>query len=562
MPGDGLTHTPVSRASRPTPTPTATDDVLAGLSDAQVAAVTTTAAPLAIVAGPGSGKTRVLTRRVAYRCLTGDAEPAHTLVVTFSRRAASELLDRLARLGLPVGARQSGVTAGTFHALAFAELSRHRAERGLPAVRVLGRPARLIGPALAGVLGRDPFPDELTDVAGRISRGEVDDPVVSATAAAYVQAKRTRRVLDLDDLLADCARLLTEDDEAGRAARWRHRHVFVDEYQDLNPAHRRLLNAWVGHRPDVCIVGDPDQAIYGFNGASPDLFERVTQDWPQATIVTLSDNFRSTPEIVALATAVRGSGGVSRRPPGPVPTVTAHTTDLAEAAAVAEAISARRVPGSSWSGVAVLARTNARLRMVASALDQLCVPWRLRDPRPLADRPAVRAWLSAVPDKSPVADLGEHVAEDAVVSDGAALIRAVAEFRAVAPMGTVGGFASWLDATGVTADEGDGTGVDLATFHRAKGLEWPAVWVIGVEDGLVPLAGADVAEEQRLLYVALTRASDELSVSWTGRRGRSGCRRSPWIDDIERARAALASEPAPAVQRLRFDELLRGLKAS
>ncbi|MHB8467368.1 MAG: UvrD-helicase domain-containing protein, partial [Acidimicrobiales bacterium] len=293
--------------------------LLEGLSPAQVEAVTTTAGPLAIVAGPGSGKTRTLTRRVAYRCVSGAADASHTLVLTFSRRAAVELLGRLARLGLPTGARSCGVVAGTFHAVAWAEVSRHRAERHLAPLAILGRPARLIRPALASVTGREPSAREVdakvTEFARVRAQGLTPD---DAVWVAYEQAKRSRGVADLDDLMALCLRILTEDPAAGEAARWRHRHVFVDEYQDLNPAHCRLLQAWVAGRPDVCVVGDPSQAIYGFNGSVPDIFDRLDADWPGGHVVTLDDNFRSSPEIVSFAGAL-GAQAIGHRPPGPVP---------------------------------------------------------------------------------------------------------------------------------------------------------------------------------------------------------------------------------------------------
>lgn len=545
-------------------------DLLEGLSGPQIDAVKSPAAPLAVIAGPGSGKTRVLTHRVAWRVAQGEADPARTLVLTFSRRAAGELYGRLGRLGLPAGARDGGVRAGTFHAMAWAELTRHRADRGLPALTILGRPARLLAPALARALGREPLPAEIASASRELAWARLQGldaasfpesarrgrrrPAVPAEAfaaawSAYERAKRDRRVLDLDDLLEDCTGLMTSDPEVAQAARWRYRHLFVDEYQDLNPAHRRLLAAWVAGRPDLCLVGDPDQAVYGFNGAAPDLFDRVVADWPGIEVIHLTDNHRSTPEIVTLAEAIRPPGErpqlVSTRLPGPVPALVAHADATAEADRVAADLAARRASSSPWSGMAVLARTNARLRIVAAALDRAGVPWRLRDPRPLAERPSIKRWLKELPPRSPACDLRELlvVADSTDVevdADRAALLGALSEFEVTVPGGSVAGLASWLDASGVTAEEAPAPGVDLATFHRAKGLEWSAVWVIGAEEGLVPVAGdaATVAEEQRLLYVALTRARDELSVSWAAIPSR-------WVPALEDARAGLAATAAP-----------------
>ncbi|GAC1319776.1 MAG: ATP-dependent DNA helicase UvrD2 [Acidimicrobiales bacterium] len=561
-------------------------DRLDGLGEEQIEAVTTPAAPLAVIAGPGSGKTRVLTHRIAWRVAAGHADPAHVLVLTFSRRAASELFGRLRRLGLPAGSRDGGVTAGTFHAIAWAELARHHAERGRAPVSLLGRPARLLAPALARVVGREVTPAEVSwatremtwarlqeltpeaypAAADRRRPGPVPAHAVAETWAAYQRAKRDRRVLDLDDLLETCTHMLLTDAEMAQAARWRHRHVFVDEYQDLNPAHRRLLHAWVSGREDLCIVGDPDQAIYGFNGASPDLFDRIVADFPGIEIRRLTANHRSTPEVVAVAEAVRPGGapmaGTSTRGPGPLPRVIQDADDQREAERVASEIARQ---GRTLSGMAVLARTNARLRLVGTALDRAGVPWRLRDPRPLADRPAIREWLRQLPAGAPARDLHELV-DAANDPDGAALLDALADFEAATPAAAVSAFASWLDAAGVTADESSGPGVDLATFHRAKGLEWPAVWIVGVEEGLVPIGGpaAAVAEEQRLLYVAVTRARDELTVSWAARRTASDgatyeAQPSRWIAPLTAAVARLGAAPPPAEQQDRLAGLRRGL---
>ena len=554
-------------------------DLLDGLNAEQVEAVTCPAAPLAVIAGPGSGKTRVLTHRVAWRVGQGDADPSHVLVLTFSRRAASELYGRLGRLGLPPGGRDAGVTAGTFHAVAWAELCRHRAERGQAPVTVLARPHRLLAPALARAVGHDPTPAELSWLSREIAWARLDNvgpegypaaarrrrpgplssEVVATTWSAYQRAKRDRRVLDLDDLLEVGARLLTTDDEAARAARWRHRHVFVDEYQDLNPAHRRLLHAWVGGRSDLCVVGDPDQAVYGFNGASPDLFDRVVVDWPGIEVRRLTANHRSTPEVVTLSEAIRPSRDTARltstRGPGPLPRLTEHADDRREAERTARELADHRGPGRPWSGMAVLARTNARLRLVGRALDDAGVPWRLRDPRPLADRPTIRGWLHELPARAPARDLRELVElrppdRPDADADAAALLAALADFEASAPAATVSGFAGWLDATGVTADEAPSAGVDLATFHRAKGLEWPSVWIVGVEEGLVPIGGAAavLAEERRLLYVAITRARDDLTLSWARRRSATDGAQyetapSRWIQPLATALAAMAATP-------------------
>ena len=559
-------------------------DLLEGLSEAQAAIVTAADAPLAVVAGPGAGKTRVLTRRIAWRCRDGAAAPDHTLVLTFSRRAAGELLTRLGGLGLPAGPRQAGVTAGTFHAVAWAQICRRRADLGRAAPALLPRPGRLLGPALAGVLGRDPLPGEVRgavddvawarlrqlgpadygEAARRHRRRSVLDPAVVAAAwATYTTTKDRQGLVDLDDLLEMGAAMLEQDTDQRAAAHWRYRHVYVDEYQDLNPAHLRLLRAWVGGRPDVCVVGDPDQAVYGFNGASPDLFERVAADWPGIRVVALREDFRSSPEIVSVTEALRATGSAapaggpprhSRRGPGPLPRLLPFTGEGAEAAAIATALLGRHGPGQGWGRTAVLARTNARLHVVAAALSAAGIPWRLRDARPLADRPQVRAWLRELSDTAPVADLADVLDVGPRSPDSDLVLAALDEYLAQPGARTVAAFRTWLDATGVTGDAPTGPGVDLSTFHRAKGLEWDAVWVAGVEEGTVPLAStgaapASLAEEHRLLYVALSRAATELTVSWVGPEP------SRWIAPLTAVTEALAACPAPPDQRRRLGVL-------
>jgi DNA helicase-2/ATP-dependent DNA helicase PcrA len=208
-----------------------------------------------------------------------------------------------------------------------------------------------------------------------------------------------------------------------------------------------------------------------------------------------------------------------------------------EASAVAAAIAARRVPGRGFAGIAVLARTNARLLAIASALSELGVPWRLRDRRALADQPEVRELLDALPASAPAAMLLDEVADR-----HGGVATALAEFRGRSPAGTVAAFAAWLDASGFTVDHGTPGGVDLATFHRAKGLEWRAVWVTGLE------TIGPTAEDSRLLYVAMTRAEEELAVSWAGSR-------PPVAATLDAALAPLAAMPPAPEQRRRFGEL-------
>jgi len=554
--------------------------VLVGLTDAQRRAVEVDDAPLCVLAGAGSGKTTVLTRRVARRALDGTLRAEHALVVTFTRKAAGELRDRLARLGVP-----GGVRAGTFHAVALAQLRTYWADHGTRPLALVDDPTRLVravlGPGGAGpgevaavvaevhwAQVRMLRPEEFSAAALATDRGAPPGMThgdVAEVFARYQGEKQRRGVLDLDDLITRAAAVLEDDPVAAAAQRWRTRHLFVDEFQDVNPAQWRLLRAWLGEGRDLFVVGDPRQAIYSWNGADPSLLDRLPSLVPGTTVVRLDDNHRSTPQVVSAATAVLGAEvAQASRPDGPRPVVEGFDDDDAEAAALARWLRRAHRPGRRWSHLAVLARTNTRLEPVARALARAGIPHRhandaaaaARQRRALADLRRMRGDRSL---RSALAEVVVEVAarapEDAPGVGGPppTLLRLADEHAAEYPDGTVGEFLEWLAAG---ADEELGLdradGVELSTFHRAKGLEWPAVAVVGLEDGMVPIAYATtpdaVAEERRLLYVALTRAEDDLWCSWAATR-RSGDRTwrtqaSPLLSAVEEAVAVAGPTPS------------------
>ncbi len=554
-------------------------DLLDGLNPSQREAVTATASPLCVIAGAGSGKTRVLTRRIAWRVAEGSADPRHVLALTFTRRAAAELGARLARLGV-----RDQVAAGTFHGIAYAQLRRRWAERGERAPALLDRKTRILAPLLPA---RADAPVQPADVAaeiewakarligpGRYEREAVAagrrTPLPPAAVAAlyerYEAEKRKRCLVDFDDLLAACALAMETDPEFAASQRWRFRHLFVDEFQDVNPAQFRLLEAWRGNRSDLCVVGDPNQAIYSWNGADPSFITGFPRRFPAAGIVRLDDNYRSSPQVLAVASAAIGAhrGLRAHEPDGPLPTVTSYPTDREEAAGVARAVRRRHGAGQPWSAMAVLTRTHAQLALFEEAFRASAIPYRVRGAARFLSRPEVRDALGqlrrlppATPLDEAVADIVAMAAEAGHGADGderAAnvenLARLAGEHVAAEPSAVVAGFVSWLVATLKGDDDGDGAGdaVVLATLHAAKGLEWPVVFVAGLEQGLVPIGHAESAEaraeERRLLYVGLTRARRELHCSWAERRtfGPRTLSRapSPWLEIIEDAVAALA----------------------
>ena len=551
---------------------------LSDLNPAQRLAVESEAAPLCILAGAGSGKTRVLTRRIAHRIVSGSADPGHVLALTFTRKAAGELGRRLRQLGV-----RDQVAAGTFHAIAYAQLRRRWADRGETAPMLLERKARLLAPLLPGRRGNG-APVQLVDVAGEIewakarmvAPGDYETaallagrtpPLPAATMATvyqrYEDEKRAKRVVDFDDLLFRCAQVLDGDPEFAATQRWRFRHLFVDEFQDVNPVQYRLLTAWLGDRVDLCVVGDPNQAIYSWNGADPTYLTHFSNRFPTAEVVSLDHNYLSTPQVLAVAGAVLGRPPmVAHRADGPVPLVRSFGSDDDEARGVARALRRARGGGLAWSHMAVLTRTNAQLERFEEALRAADVPFRNRGGAFL-DQPEVKEALAGlrrapagVPFGGRLADIEAAAAEVPVERrlDLQQLVRLGHEYLALDASGDADGFLAWLRATVRSDQPDDGADVvELATFHRAKGLEWPVVFVAGLEKGLVPIGQAATeeaeAEERRLLYVALTRAVRELHVSWAQRRTfatRTVPRQpSPWLALIDNACARLRGEEVP-----------------
>ena len=529
---------------------TATAELLAGLTPLQRRAVETMSSTVCVLASAGSGKTRVLTRRIAYRALTGSAKPEHTLALTFTKKAAGELAERLAGLGLA-----AAVSAGTFHSLAWHQLKRWWADRRTPQPALLQSKARLVGELASGRGGLEGVatsdlaaaiewakarlvpPGELAASAHEANRElPAEAEAVAALYARYEDEKRRRRLVDFEDLLARYADALSSDSRFAASQRWRWAHVFVDEVQDVNPLQCRVLLGLLAGNDDLFVVGDPNQAIYGWNGADARFLTEFPRRFPDAEVVRLDDNHRSSPQVVAAAAAVLGrqsAGPVrSSRPDGPLPTLRCFANEFAEAAGIAAEIREAASQGLDWADMAVLARTNAQLVTVMEALVKAGVPCH-------APAPAEGAALDA-PDGRPQG-AGPANVEGEPHEDGPGPgwgDRGWGD-RGWGDRGWVDrgwGDRGWGDRG--WGDRGWGNTVTLCSFHRAKGLQWQAVWVCGLETGFVPIAYASspgsLAEERRLLYVALTRAERRLHCSWCNeRRAANGpmLRRnpSPWL---------------------------------
>ena len=504
----------------------------AGLDAEQLRAVTTTASPVAVLAPAGSGKTRVLSRRVAHRIAREEIEPQHVLAVTFTRRAASELSVRLERLGL-----RNQLVAGTFHALALGQIRDHHRDHRLAAPKVLDRKRGILETAtgrtdarqLAEIAteiewakARQITPDEYVDratAARRRTRSRRPD--VADAYQGYEAIKADRGLLDFDDLLLTAARLIENDPAFARAQRWRFRHLFVDEFQDINPLQFRLLEAWRGDRYDLFVVGDPQQAIYTWNGADPSFLLDIGTHYPPVQVIRLATNYRSTPQILDGATSVLATAGltsddvVPSQADGALPRLSVHADETEEARAIARLVRREQGPNMGWSSHAVLVRTNAQLAPIREAFRLARIPHEVRGADPVVDHPAIRKILAELDqDQRPVSAVIDDLQSMDVEADLRVRLDEL-ESRALAfsrsgPGATAAELAAFIRTTADRRGESRRDAVTLATFHAAKGLEWPAVHLAGLEAGFVPIGHARTrearAEEARLLYVAMTRA--------------------------------------------------------
>lgn len=530
---------------------------VAGLTPDQVAAVTTQSTLVAVIAGAGSGKTRVLTRRIVHRIETGTAEARHTLALTFTREAAGELRRRLRRSGV-----RDHVEAGTFHSVALGLLRQRWLDLGRRPPVILNDRERLLGEVAGGIpvtalaaevewaAARGVAPEAYPSAARRAGRHTgVAPPRIAAALEAYATLKQRRGVVDFDDLLTACVNELARDAAWADTVRYRFRHLLVDEAQDLNPVQQRLVTLLDGGRGDVFLVGDPAQAIYGFNGADPDLLLDVASRFPGIEVINLSVNHRCTAQIVAAGTAVLRAAeqdrpAASARGDGPPVRILAADDEDHEAALVAAYVRSLDPHDVRAGQVAVLARTNSQLPRLARALSAAGIPVHREQlaagsPLAAAARAAtvlpsasrLRAWAHDILEVEPGFEPDEHeLAERRVAA-------AVLDFLREQPLGDGAALRTWL-ATARPFDDADATaGVDLLTFHAAKGREWSTVVVTGVETSLVPhrtaTTSAARAEEARLLHVAVTRPADRLVITWAGRRGGYRRQPSPLIAEIE-----------------------------
>ena len=546
------------------------EQVLADLNPEQREAAQAVIGPVVILAGAGTGKTRVISHRVAYAVATGAVDERQVLVVSFTTKAAREMESRLRALGL----RQA--TANTLHAAALAQLRhfwpevqgrelRTLIESKIPLVRPLARglpgnyrftPTKDLADEIEWAKNRRIEPSAYADRASQADRSPpISIDLMSRVYADYERTKARTGRLDFEDLLEQAVRLYEADESAAALMRRRYAWFSVDEYQDTNPLQQALLDAWLGERRDIGVVGDPNQTIYSFTGASPQYLLEFARRFPDAKTVSLMRNYRSTPQVLALANRLLQAGSgptlTSTSPDGPEPEVRRHASEEAELDALATAIRRLLTAGTPGSEIAVLTRTNYQLEPIATHLRAAGIPFRFTGVpffRSADVRAAIRALGGAHEgaDDLPAfaADRWQALgyAPDAPRDDPdaaerqatfEALLGIVERFTEQQPGASVRDLVAEFERLASVESDGQADGVTLSTIHGAKGAEWEAVLVPMLEEGSLPIRHAKrddaVDEERRLLYVALTRAKRHLVLSWAatriGKRGNSANQR-------------------------------------
>ncbi|MEL7975748.1 ATP-dependent DNA helicase UvrD2 [Isoptericola sp. F-RaC21] len=544
--------------------------------------------PVCVLAGAGTGKTRAITHRIAYGVRTGTYKPTSVLAVTFTARAAGEMRTRLRDLGVV------GVQARTFHAAALRQLGYFwpRVVGGAPP-RILehkapavAEAARRVGVSVDRVAVRDLSSEvewakvSLVTAEDYVKAALVDDrpapsgydhQTVARLITAYEDVKTERGVIDFEDVLLMLADMLNSHRQVADEVRSQYRHFVVDEYQDVSPLQQFLLDQWLGDRKELCVVGDPSQTIYSFTGATPHYLLDFTRTYSGAQVVRLVRDYRSTPQVVHLANQVLRRGRVpgalelvAQRPAGPPASFTTYDDDDAEATGIAARAGRLIASGVRPSEIAVLYRTNAQSAAFESALADAGISYLVRGGERFFQRKEVRDAIVLLRGAARSADPEQPMPEqvrDVLTSAGwteqppaargaarerweamQALVGLADDVAAAAPddaPATMATLVAELEERASAQHAPTVEGVTLASLHAAKGLEWDAVFLAGVSEGLMPISLAEtdeaVAEERRLLYVGITRAREHLELSFARSRnpgGRATRKRTRFLDGL------------------------------
>ncbi len=535
------------------------DSILAALDADQRAVAIATRGPVCVIAGAGTGKTRAITHRIAYAAAIGTMDPQKVLALTFTAKAAGEMRARLRTLGVPT------VAARTIHSAALKQLlyfwpsvfggrtpdlmttktgflteAINRA--GLSSsLRVTNRELmRDIASEIEWAKVSQVTPVDYIDQVGRRSqKPRVLPEQMVQIYTAYESIKKQELAIDFEDVLLLCAAMLEEEREVRERVQDQYRYFTIDEYQDISPIQQRLINAWLGTRRDICVVGDPAQTIYSFAGATPVFLNSFTQRFPEAEVIRLTTGYRSTPEITFAANSLLRAGTMGQElvafnSHGSKPMVTGYADETAEIRGVMGEITQLMSTGTAPQEIAILARTNAQLKGAEKAMLAANIPYQVRNTERFFERREIRDFLKQVRQASviPAEDSGwidelrslaqPYLTGEAI--DGiAALLHLARELEAdenFSPK-TLRGYLREVEDRVQQNNPPTMPVVTLATLHAAKGLEWERVFLIGASDGQLPLANSagDVAldEERRLFYVGITRAKADLHISYRGK---------------------------------------------
>ena len=528
------------------------DEILAALDPDQRAVALASRGPVCVIAGAGTGKTRAITHRIAYAAAIGTMDPAKVLALTFTAKAAGEMRARLRSLGVPT------VAARTIHSAALKQLlyfwpsvfggrtpdlmttktgfiteAINRA--GLSdSVRVTNRELmRDIASEIEWAKVSQVAPsDYIDEISKRMQKPRVLPEQMVQIYTAYESVKKQELAIDFEDVLLLCAAMLEEEREVRERVQDQYRYFTIDEYQDVSPVQQRLINAWLGKRNDICVVGDPAQTIYSFAGATPVFLNTFTQRFPDAEVIRLSTGYRSTPEITFAANALlrHGSMGqelVAQNDHGSAPSVVGYADEAAEVTGVLSEITELLTAGTPPHEVAILARTNSQLKSVERAMQKVNLPYQVRSTERFFDRKEVRDFLSEVRKASVIPAEGQgwidelrtlaqpYLTGEAI--DGiAALLHLARELDNddnFSPK-TLRGYLREVEDRVQQNNPPTMPVVTLATLHAAKGLEWERVFLIGASEGQLPVSDASIDEERRLFYVGITRAKADLHISY------------------------------------------------
>jgi DNA helicase II / ATP-dependent DNA helicase PcrA len=541
------------------------EEILEALDNEQRAVALATRGPVCVIAGAGTGKTRAITHRIAYAAAIGTMDPHKVLALTFTARAAGEMRTRLRSLGVP------SVAARTIHAAALKQLTFFWPQVfGGRTPDLLTTKSGFLTEAIKraalqgelSITSRDLLRDIATEIEWakvsqvapsdylsesqkRTVKPRINPEQLAKVYTAYESVKHQERAIDFEDVLLLTTAMIEEEREVRERVQDQYRFFTVDEYQDISPLQQRLINAWLGSRQELCVVGDPAQTIYSFAGATPVFLNSFTQRFPEAEVVRLTTGYRSTPEIIFTANSIlrkgaMGSELVAINDHGSKPTINAYNDESAEITGIVRDITKLISEGTPAQEIAVLARTNNQLNGLEKAMNTANLPYQVRNTERFFDRKEVRDFLKQVRTASVIPTEGvvwldelRTLAQPFLT--GGAIDGIAALLHLARELDTDSGFTpknlrTYLREVEDRVQQNNPPTMPvttLATLHAAKGLEWERVFLMGVSDGILPLENnsttgdqASIDEERRLFYVGITRAKSDLRLSYRGKASR------------------------------------------